>query len=126
MMAIEKRVDYIPVCLDGSGWVRADGADSGLMECPVCGELYVHPVSIECRSPGTATGNVRIDGVGLHVTPHGKPAGRGVRIRMAFSCEQGCRFEYEWHFHKGQTYVSRDLDDTHVPTDPGGGVIWRD
>jgi hypothetical protein len=97
-----------------------------VLACPVCNFFYVHPVGLECRSPGTAKGHVRIDSKGIHINPEVPPTGRGVMITLHFLCECGHAFDYEFHFHKGSTLVSRQIP--KLPDDPAlrPDTIWRD
>ena len=95
------------------------------LACPVCGFEYVHPIELECCSPGTAKGHVVINADGISIDPCRPPDGRGTRITLKFWGECGHSFEYVFHFHKGSTMVSRFMLDT--PEDePGLSTIWRD
>ena len=97
------------------------------MACPICGFEYIHPVGIECNSPGTAKGLLRIDSDGVHLDPKQAPIGRGVRITLKFMCEYGHSFEYQLHFHKGQTYVERRMACLPMGRhEQWPDTIWRD
>ena len=90
------------------------------LECPECGDDYIHPVGLECRSPGTETGQVTIDSNGIAIDPHARPTGRGVRIVLRFVGECGHEFDYIFYFHKFSTYVScfmglESTDDEQCP-----------
>ena len=95
------------------------------LACPVCGFEYIHPVELECRSPGTAKGCVIINADGVNIDPCPPPEGRGTRITLRFVGECSHAFEYVLHFHKGNTMVFRSmrdlLDDKQAPN-----TIWRD
>jgi hypothetical protein len=87
------------------------------LECPQCGFEYVHPTLVEVNAGGSIT---TIDHDGTRMSA-GEAAGRGVRIRLNFSCEGGHRFSVVFDFHKGNTGVVAYLDDTVPET-----TIWRD
>ena len=109
--------DFIPVGSEMLG--------EPALRCPVCESQYVHPEAVECRSPGTKHGFVRIDCDGIAMDPRVPPVRRGTQITLAFAGECGHRFEYVFHFHKGATLVARSMrecprDEKHWPM-----VIWR-
>lgn len=94
--------------------------------CPVCGGPNVHPVGLECLSPGTAKGLVRIDADGVAIDPGRQAEGRGTKITLQFIGECGHGFDYVLHFHEGVTGVQR-----FARSMPGGPnrwpkTIWRD
>lgn len=93
--------------------------------CPVCGDTYVHPISIECISPGTEKGKVLINAKGLHLDPEHPCVGRGVAFIIRFACESGHCFSYQFHFHKGVTSVKRESWDAE-PETCATSTIWRD
>ena len=99
--------------------------DEPALACPVCGFDYVHPIAIECRSPGQANGRLRVDQHGIHLDPTVPPDGRGVVIALTFLCEGGHLFTYRMRFHKGMTFFERTLAD--VPQQDAGQfeTIWR-
>jgi len=81
-------------------------SDEPILTCPVCDCYYVHPVGLECRSPGTAKGHVLIDNRGIHLDPEAPPFDRGVKIILHFTCECGHAFDYEFHFSEGNSLVN--------------------
>jgi hypothetical protein len=95
------------------------------LACPVCGDIMIHPVAIECRSPGTEKGNVRIDSDGIHLDPTKPAIDSGVMITLTFHCECGHVFEYEFHFDHGSTYFKRRM--RNLSNDPAywPNTIWR-
>ena len=97
-----------------------------MLICPACKEGLVHPTAVECRSPGTANGHVRIDSKGVHLDPGQAPSGRGVAITLGFFCECGHAFEYELHFHKGSTFVKRRMRVLPNDMERWPTTIWRD
>ena len=97
-----------------------------MLICPACKESLVHPTAVECRSPGTANGHVRIDCKGIHLDPGQPPSGRGVAITLEFFCECGHAFEYELHFHKGSTFVKRRMRVLPNEMERWPTTIWRD
>ncbi|HDZ21964.1 MAG TPA: hypothetical protein ENH78_11790 [Phycisphaerae bacterium] len=102
--------------------VQQAGEHTTLLACPVCGGSNIHPVRLDCISPGQRNGCVTIDSNGVAIDPRYPPAGRGVRIELAFSCEDGHEFVYALQFHKGSTEVvshTRDIHSSHE-------TIWRD
>ncbi len=110
--------DYIPVGTELLG--------EPALACPVCGREYIHPVRIECRSPGTAKGRVVISADGIAINPHCPPVHRGTQITLRFVGECGHEFDYVFRFYKGTTLVSRFMrnlpsDRTQCPP-----TIWRD
>lgn len=107
--------EFIPVSM---------GARSPLLACPRCGDTAIHPVQIECISPGRATGRVRIDSDGINIDPMHQPVGRGVHISLVFGCENGHAFKYCLHFHKGSTTVDRIVSDENQHN--WWTTIWRD
>ena len=100
--------------------------DKPALACPVCGFDYIHPVAVECRSPGQANGHLRIDHRGIHLDPMVPPDGRGVVITLTFLCEDGHLFTYHLRFHKGMTFVERTLADEPREVDLRPRTIWRD
>jgi len=96
------------------------------LACPMCGSEYVHPVSLECASPGTRHGTVSINANGLAVNPQTGPSGRGTRITLGFLCEQGHVFEYALQFHKGCTLVERSMGPAPSDVMLRPQTIWRD
>lgn len=77
---------------------------------------------LDCVSPGRREGRVTIDRNGVAIDPRHPPSGRGVRIEMAFACEEGHAFAYALQFHKGATELEA-LAGAH-----GGDAwtIWRE
>jgi len=110
--------DYIPVGVE----TIADP----VLACPVCGHGYVHPVGLECRSPGTASGQVTVTADGVAIDPARPPVGRGTQITLRFQCECGHAFAYVLHFHKGMTLVSRCMGHGPRGGDWWPDTIWRD
>lgn len=110
--------DYIPV--------GCDMLNEPALACPVCGNQYVHPVGVECRSPGTRNGLVRIDADGVAIDPNQPPVDRGTQITLRFVCEASHRFEYVLHFHKGATLVSRAMGSLPRDAEQWPATIWRD
>jgi hypothetical protein len=110
--------NYIPVGAE----LRGEPA----LACPVCGDQYVHPVELECVSPGTQEGKVTIDAGGIAIDPRHPCEGRGVRITLKFFCEQGHLFEYHLHFSKGSTLVERYASLSPATADKAKETIWRD
>ena len=107
--------DVIPIVTSGG---------ESRMVCPVCGLESVHPIALECISPGTRKGRVFINHDGLAVDPQFEAVGRGAKITLQFCCESGHQFAFSLHFHKGTTFVERqsgpplNLDEMKT--------IWRD
>lgn len=91
------------------------------LACPICGSVYVFPTSVRCNPAGVHRGEVQIENGGILWNPAVEPDGRGVRIELVFRCEAGHAFAYAMHFHKGNTFVSRNL----TPTKPPNDIIWR-
>jgi hypothetical protein len=100
--------------------------DEPALACPVCGFDYVHPVAVECRSPGQANGRLRIDHQGIHLDPTVPPDGRGVVIALTFLCEDGHLFTYRMRFHKGMTFFEQTLANEPREADLRPQTIWRD
>lgn len=94
--------------------------------CPVCGSNLVHPIALECRSPGQATGHVIISKKGISIDTETLPIGRGVFIWLKFRCENGDFFEYNFHFHKGNTFVNSDSPPDEHEVESEAENIWRD
>ena len=94
--------------------------------CPVCGDAYIHPVGLECRSPGRREGLLRVDARGIFIDPEVGAVGRGVQITLRFWCEQGHRFDYVLSFHKGQTFVEPLIASKEFLTHDRPATIWRD
>lgn len=97
-----------------------------MLICPICQGEMIHPMAVECHSPGTANGYVRINNQGIHLAPTCPPVGRGVMITLKFSCEYGHTFEYEMHFHKGSTFVKRQMYVLPTNSIQSPNTIWRD
>jgi len=95
------------------------------LACLMCGFDYIHPVAVECRSPGQANGRVRIDSHGVYMDPMVPPDGRGVVVSMTFHCENGHVFTYRLTFHKGMTFVERSMAETPREAGPWPETIWR-
>lgn len=94
--------------------------------CPACQSSCIHPYAIECRSPGSEKGHVRITPDGIHLDPQKPAIGRGVMITLKFCCECSHVFEYELHFHKGSTFIKRRIRTLKDPQKDWPGTIWRD
>lgn len=110
-----KKTDLIPI----------NAADSmPRLQCPICGRDHVHPIAVECLSPGNRKGRVVINRDGLSVDPQADPDGRGTQITLRFCCEDGHSFSYSLHFHKGWTLVGRQLGPSMRADE--GRTIWRD
>ncbi len=109
--------NYIPV--------SAELVSEPALACPVCGDQHVHPVGIECRSPGKEKGLVTIDADGVAIDPHKEARGRGTEITLKFTCECGHAFEYVLLFHKGSTLVSRSMWEMTGKPDQWPDTIWR-
>jgi len=103
-----------------------NGNSDPMLICPACKENLVHPTAVECHSPGTAKGHVRIDCKGIHLDPDQAPYGRGVVITLEFFCECGHAFEYEMCFHKGSTFVKRRMRVLPNNVEKWPATIWRD
>lgn len=89
----------------------------GNMMCPGCGDVYVHPARVIVNAGGSIT-SVSSRGTRCSI---GAKAGRGVRIELAFDCEQcGERQTATFQFHKGATGVSWRRAAHALDT------IWRD
>ena len=101
-------------------------AKEPILICPICHGDMIHPTAVECHSPGTARGHVRIDCKGIHLDPTQAPMGRGVVITLQFRCESGHTFEYQMHFCKGTTFVERQMQALPNNVDPRPQTIWRD
>jgi hypothetical protein len=86
-----------------------------------CDVAYVHPVCVTVNRGGIVT---TIDRTGERIDAGCNPSGRGVMIRLDFSCECGHAFAIIYQFHKGATSVSREEvgSEASVPA----GTIWRD
>ena len=97
-----------------------------VLACPVCGFHCVHPVGLECISPGTRNGHVKIDSKGIHLDPEASPVGRGVMITLRFFGECGHAFNYTFHFHKGSTVFSQDARKLLNIVEQWPNTIWRD
>jgi len=94
--------------------------------CPVCGFEYVHPVGLVCHSAGSRNTALRVDAHGIHQNPCNAPWGRGVRITLEFLCEGGHRFDYSLSFHKGWTFVERQMSHKELEFEEQPRTIWRD
>ena len=94
--------------------------------CPVCGMDYVHPVGLTCHAAGARNTSLRVDAHGVSLDPHSAPMGRGVTITLECLCESGHRFDYRFHFHKGQTFLEADVSKKELPFEEQPKTIWRD
>jgi hypothetical protein len=97
--------------------------DDHFVDCPdpECGSGLVHPTLVEVNAGGSIT-TIDHDGTRMHA---GEPAGRGVLIRLGFTCEWGHEFSVVLHFHKGTTFLHVYGGDTEDETVPPN-TIWRD
>ena len=86
--------------------------------CPVCGFFCTHLKACEVNQLGSIT-TVTAEGTKLAL---GTPSGRGTRITINCTCEEGHRFQIALQFHKGSILVStaRGEDVLH---DPLTGVV---
>jgi hypothetical protein len=109
--------------------------DRPRLACPECGDDHVHPIGVNCWSPGTPNGFVGINSDGVRIDPTAKNSNRrGVRISLAFECEQGHSFEYCLTFHKGETHIEKDScvapgfneETGEFDSDASSKTIWRD
>ncbi|MEM2189779.1 MAG: hypothetical protein QXG35_10715 [Nitrososphaerota archaeon] len=96
--------------------------------CPVCGFYYVHPIRV---SVATGEDETIIDSEGTHVLRGGRTeeamkacSGRGVRIILEISCENGHRGKIILQFHKGITYV--EYEPHHDQDLLSWRTLWRD
>lgn len=113
-----KAESYIPV--------DTQSASDPCLACPICGDIFVHPVGVECSSPGRANGHIAIDRRGVAIDPDQPPIGRGVAIRLRFIGECGHAFNYDLQFHKGNTFVTRSMADLPRDVNSWPETIWRD
>ena len=97
-----------------------------VLACPVCGIYCVHPVGIECHSPGMPNGVLSVSAKGISLDPNPKPVDRGVKIILKFLCECGHEFDYEFRFHKGQTHVKSHISPMKLLQHDFLNTIWRD
>lgn len=106
-----------------------DTESDAYLVCPECKCELVHPVAITCNPAGNDRGEVRIDSRGLCKDVDAKTVGRGVLLTQEYHCENGHRFKYSWHFHKGSTYCSiemlRGITDEEVE-EFAITTLWRD
>lgn len=109
-------------------YVPIDSTTMGepVLACPVCGFYCVHPVALECRSPGTKKGHLKVDSNGIHLDPQLPPVGRGVMIAIRFVGECGHAFNYTFHFHKGSTAFFLDVIQKAKGVVLEADTIWRD
>ena len=106
---------------------NANVNDEQHLLCPVCGLDYVHPIGIECWSPGSEKGHVKIDANGIHINTDEAGRGRGVCFTTTFACEAGHLFSFGMQFHKGNTIVERLVNQISTfDPDNDHRTIWRD
>lgn len=101
-------------------------ASGPTLVCPICGNDYVHPISVEVLPPGAVRGVLRVNADGIYLDPWPQPDGRGVRTTLAFLCEAGHTFYYVLHFHKGMTFIKRRVGTTYPDLCHTPETIWRD
>ena len=107
---------------------RVDTENLGqpVLACPVCGCHCVHPVGLECRSPGMRNGILSVNSRGITLDPDYEPSDRGVKITLQFLCESGHRFDYILLFHKGSTLIDLLMSPLALPVEKHPDAIWRD
>lgn len=100
-----------------------------LITCPACGFEYCHPVSVSVNPAGNMKAKVVIQDDGLQIDKTAQPEGRGVVIRISYTCEEGHVFSQTHSFHNGQTtrytFVMPDDHPIHKQA-LKRGTIWRD
>ena len=104
--------------------VEWTGGDA-VLKCPLCHGINVHPVRLDCISPGQRKGRVTIDQRGVAIDPTHLPSGRGVRIELRFICENQHTFTYMLQFHQGSTIAEIEAHNTDS-RECGDWTIWRD
>jgi hypothetical protein len=99
----------------------------GVLVCPQCGFDYLHLLRVEA----TAQALVAVVGAVAHrllPAPAAGGTGRGSAVVLWLLCENGHRFAWSMHFHKGQVYgLVLDVADVHDLHDGGGdgdGAAW--
>jgi hypothetical protein len=97
-----------------------------VLACPACGFNYIHPVGIECHSPGMPGGVLSVSSNGISLDTKSKPVDRGVVIILKFLCECAHEFEYVFSFRKGQTYVMSRIFPEKLLRHDFLNTIWRD
>ena len=97
-----------------------------VLACPECGAYCIHPVGIECHSPGMHNGVLTVSAAGISLDPKPEPEGRGTRIILKFLGECGHKFEHEFRFHKGQTFIKTRISLIKILMHDFLGTIWRD
>ncbi|OHB60852.1 MAG: hypothetical protein A2Y12_10105 [Planctomycetes bacterium GWF2_42_9] len=100
-------------------------SDERILTCPVCDCYNVHPVGLECISPGNEKGHVLINNRGIHLDPEVPPCGKGVKIILHFTCGCSHAFDYEFHFSEDKTLV--DCQTSLLPSSSvlQPKTIWR-
>src|ERR1035437_5389270 len=71
--------------------------------CPECSQECCHPIGVNVD---TAPALTSVTDCGTRVTQHHNPESfphRGVRVVLAFLCEDGHFFDIVFQFHKGST-----------------------
>jgi hypothetical protein len=101
-----------------------------VVHCFFCDDFepYVHPVQVTVNRGGVIT---TIDADGESINPDGEAAARGVLISITYHCECGAKFAVHHHFHKGHTYIRREV--IEAPEEEDGPArellmlptIWR-
>ncbi|MFZ5829014.1 MAG: hypothetical protein ACOY3P_02960 [Planctomycetota bacterium] len=97
--------------------------DDGQLECPYCGGIFVHPVTVAVNPMGADGVECVVDAEGLR-SRRAKPEGRGVTVWLHLDCEDcKAQFAQRTWFHKGHTHQQV------VPVADSGATcetIWRD
>jgi hypothetical protein len=98
------------------------GAEGITCPIPFCECDCVHPERVTVNAGGSIT-VVEHGGTTMRA---GEASGRGVLVRIQFSCEWGHRFSLGFQFHKGNTGVELNQGEDYDPEGEAPRTIWRD
>ena len=91
--------------------------------CPICGDSWIHPVSVFVAMNHTSV-FAECDDATVIRTTQGSPR-RGSRITLNFVGECQHQFSYAFTFHKGITFLEL-IDAAEIPPGKFPSCLWRD
>jgi hypothetical protein len=94
-----------------------------VIACPVCGNSWIHPVSVFVAMNHTSVFAERDDATVIRSTKGSTRRGSRITINFVGKCQH--QFSYAFTFHKGTTGVEL-INVADVPPGKFPSCLWRD